>query len=135
MDPAGRRLKIPVWMLFCPSAKAGRWGGLCHGPSREATEDSRLDAVLPECAEIRISQRPHLGKKALLSLASLLRAALQRHNNWRMRRSRLYVLGSSNLARLGYRPMRALRRMNEAGGLSAWNRSWWRGSMYERSLA
>src|SRR5215472_17316722 len=24
---------------------AGRRGGLCHGPSREATEDSRLDAV------------------------------------------------------------------------------------------
>src|SRR5262249_5840134 len=26
--------------------EAGRWGGLCHGPSREATEDSRLDAVV-----------------------------------------------------------------------------------------
>src|SRR5215469_13511276 len=38
MDPAGRRLKIPIWML------------------------------LPECAEITISQRPHLGKQALLSL-------------------------------------------------------------------
>src|SRR5215469_12038284 len=25
--------------------EAGRWGSLCHGPSREATEDSRLDAV------------------------------------------------------------------------------------------
>src|SRR6516225_10150358 len=25
--------------------EARRWGGLCHGPSREATEDSRLDAV------------------------------------------------------------------------------------------
>src|SRR6202795_1732627 len=32
MDPAGRRLKIPIWML------------------------------LPECGEITISQRPHLGK-------------------------------------------------------------------------
>src|SRR5215831_14874983 len=42
MDPAGRRLKIPIWML------------------------------LPECAEITISQRPHLGKQALLSLASLI---------------------------------------------------------------
>jgi hypothetical protein len=41
MDPAGRRLKIPIWML------------------------------LPECAEIKISQQPHLGKNALLSLASL----------------------------------------------------------------
>jgi hypothetical protein len=41
MDPAGSRLKIPVWML------------------------------LPECAEIRISRRPHLGKEALLSLAFL----------------------------------------------------------------
>src|SRR5260370_41423620 len=38
IDPAGRRLKIPIWML------------------------------LPECAEITISQRPHLGKQALLSL-------------------------------------------------------------------
>ena len=46
MDPAGRRLKIPVWML------------------------------LPECAGIRISQRPHLGKEALLSLASLIAAQL-----------------------------------------------------------
>jgi hypothetical protein len=42
MDPGGRRLKIPVWML-----------------SRE-------------CAEIVISERPHLGKEALLSLASLI---------------------------------------------------------------
>ena len=42
MDPAGRRLKIPVWML------------------------------LPECAEIKISERPHLSKEALLSLASLI---------------------------------------------------------------
>ena len=42
MDPAGTRLKIPVWML------------------------------LPECSEIKISQRPHLGKEALLSLASLI---------------------------------------------------------------
>src|SRR5580704_5816326 len=39
MDPAGRRLKIPIWML------------------------------LPECAETTISQRPHLSKQALLSLA------------------------------------------------------------------
>ena len=31
MDPAGRRLKIPVWML------------------------------LAECADIKISQQPHLG--------------------------------------------------------------------------
>ena len=46
MDPAGRRLKIPIWML------------------------------LPECAEIRISPRPHLGKKALLSLASLIASQL-----------------------------------------------------------
>jgi hypothetical protein len=42
MAPSGRRLKIPVWML------------------------------LRECAEIRISERPHLGKEALLSLASLI---------------------------------------------------------------
>src|SRR5215472_4605361 len=46
MDPAGRRLKIPVWML------------------------------LPECAEIRISRRPYLGKEALLSLASLIASQL-----------------------------------------------------------
>ena len=46
MDPAGRRLKIPVWML------------------------------LPECAGIRISQRPHLGREALLSLASLIASQL-----------------------------------------------------------
>ena len=46
MDPAGRRLKIPIWML------------------------------LPECAEITISQRPHLGKQALLSLSSLITAHL-----------------------------------------------------------
>jgi hypothetical protein len=41
-DPCGRRLKIPVWML------------------------------LGECAEIMISRQPHLGKEALLSLASLI---------------------------------------------------------------
>ena len=46
IDPAGRRLKIPIWML------------------------------LPECAEITISQRPHLGKQALLSLASLITSQL-----------------------------------------------------------
>jgi hypothetical protein len=46
MDPAGRRLKIPVWML------------------------------LPECAEVKISQQPHLGKHALLSLASLITSQL-----------------------------------------------------------
>src|SRR5499433_331693 len=46
MDPAGRRLKIPIWML------------------------------LPECAEITISQRPHLGKQALLSLAPLITSQL-----------------------------------------------------------
>src|SRR5215831_796140 len=45
-DPAGRRLKIPIWML------------------------------LPECAEITISQRPHLSKQALLSLASLIASQL-----------------------------------------------------------
>src|SRR5262249_40911579 len=39
MDRSGRRLTIPVWMLS------------------------------PECAEIMISERPHLGKEALLSLA------------------------------------------------------------------
>jgi hypothetical protein len=46
MDPAGRRLKIPVWML------------------------------LPECAGIRISRQPHLGKQALQSLASLIASQL-----------------------------------------------------------
>ena len=46
LDPAGRRLKIPVRML------------------------------LPECAEIKISQQPHLGKSALLCLASLITSQL-----------------------------------------------------------
>jgi len=46
MDPAGRRLKIPIWML------------------------------LPEYGEITISQRPHLSKQALLSLASLIASQL-----------------------------------------------------------
>jgi hypothetical protein len=50
MDPAGRRLKIPIWML------------------------------LPECAEITLSQRPHLGKQALLSLASLISSQLDSKN-------------------------------------------------------
>jgi uncharacterized membrane protein YgcG len=45
IDPTGRRLKIPVWML------------------------------LPECAEIRITDQPRLSKEALLSLTSLLSAA------------------------------------------------------------
>ena len=42
IDPTGRRLKIPVWML------------------------------LPECAEIKITERPRLSKEALLSLTLLL---------------------------------------------------------------
>lgn len=42
IDPTGRRLKIPVWMLSS------------------------------DCAEIKIAERPHLSKEALLSLASLL---------------------------------------------------------------
>jgi hypothetical protein len=46
IDPAGRRLKIPVWML-----------------SRD-------------CTEIKISQTPHLSKGALLSLASLIASQL-----------------------------------------------------------
>jgi hypothetical protein len=41
-DPAGRRLNIPVWML------------------------------LPDCAEPKIIERPHLSKESLLSLTSLL---------------------------------------------------------------
>jgi hypothetical protein len=52
VDPGGRRLKIPVWML------------------------------LRECAEIMISERPHLGKEALLSLASLI--ASQRDSKGRV---------------------------------------------------
>ena len=32
--------------------------------------------LLPECAGIRISRRPHLGKEALLSLASLIASQL-----------------------------------------------------------
>jgi hypothetical protein len=46
VDTTGRRLKIPVWML-----------------SRD-------------CAEIKISQTPHLSKGALLSLASLIASQL-----------------------------------------------------------
>ena len=42
IDPSGRRLKIPVWML-----------------SRE-------------CADMTISERPYLSKEALLSLAALI---------------------------------------------------------------
>ena len=42
IDPTGRRLKIPVWML------------------------------LPECAEIKITERPRLSMEALLSLTLLL---------------------------------------------------------------
>ncbi len=42
IEPTGRRLKIPVWMLA------------------------------PDCAEIKIAERPHLSKEALLSLTSLL---------------------------------------------------------------
>jgi hypothetical protein len=52
MDPGGRRLKIPVWML------------------------------LRESAEIVISERPHLGKEELLSLASLI--ASQRDSEGRV---------------------------------------------------
>ena len=44
IEPTGRRLKIPVWML------------------------------LPECAEIRITERPRLSREALLSLTWLLPA-------------------------------------------------------------
>ena len=60
VDPAGRRLKIPIWML------------------------------LPECAETTISQRPHLSKQALLSLASLITSQLDSkdpvHDNLRQTR-------------------------------------------------
>ena len=42
IDPSGRRLKIPVWMLS--------W----------------------ECAEMTISERPYLSKEALLTLATLI---------------------------------------------------------------
>jgi len=42
IDPVGRRLKVPVWMLS------------------------------PDCAEIKITERPHLSREALLTLASLI---------------------------------------------------------------
>jgi hypothetical protein len=55
MDPIGKRLKIPVWMLS------------------------------PECAPTRITEQPHLSKEALLHLTSLLAtrlpAADQIHDN------------------------------------------------------
>ena len=47
VDPTGRRLKIPVWML------------------------------LPACAEIKISEQPNLSKQALLALTSLLAIPLE----------------------------------------------------------
>jgi hypothetical protein len=60
VDPGGRRLKIPIWML------------------------------LPECAETTISQRAHLSKQALLSLASLITSQLDSkdpvHDNLRQTR-------------------------------------------------
>jgi hypothetical protein len=60
VDPAGRRLKIPTWMM------------------------------LPECAETTISQRPHLSKQVLLSLASLITSQLDSkdpaHDNLRQTR-------------------------------------------------
>ena len=46
VDPAGRRLKIPVWMLS------------------------------PDCAEIKTTDRPHLSEEALLTLTSLVSSAL-----------------------------------------------------------
>ena len=46
IDPTGRRLKIPVWML------------------------------LPDFAEIKITERPHLSKEALLSLSLSLSSLL-----------------------------------------------------------
>jgi len=46
VDPAGKRLKIPVWMLS------------------------------PECAALTITEAPHLSSESLLSLASLLSARL-----------------------------------------------------------
>jgi hypothetical protein len=42
MEPSGRRLKIPLWMLSS------------------------------DCADVEIASKPHLGKDGLLSLASLL---------------------------------------------------------------
>lgn len=55
MDPMGKRLKIPVWMLS------------------------------PGCAAMTITERPHLSKEALLNLTSLLAtrlpAASQIHDN------------------------------------------------------
>jgi len=51
IDPTGRRLKIPVWML------------------------------LPECAEIKITDRPRLSKEALLSLTLLLPTAHNPHDH------------------------------------------------------
>ena len=55
IDAGGRRLKIPIWML-----------------SRD-------------CAEIHITERPHLSKEALLSLASLMSSQLDskdhKHDN------------------------------------------------------
>jgi hypothetical protein len=37
--------KVGCYLADPSQTEAGRWGGLCHGPSREAIEDSRLDAV------------------------------------------------------------------------------------------
>ena len=60
IEPTGRRLKIPVWML------------------------------LPECAEIKITERPRLSREALLSLTSLLTTP---HNPKDHRRDNLLQTG------------------------------------------
>ena len=46
VDPAGKRLKIPLWMLS------------------------------PECADVTITEQPYLSSESLLSLASLLSTRL-----------------------------------------------------------
>jgi hypothetical protein len=47
VDPAGKRLKIPLWMLS------------------------------PECADVTITEEPYLSSESLLSLASLLSTRLR----------------------------------------------------------
>jgi hypothetical protein len=51
LDPTGRRLKIPLWMLA------------------------------PDCGGIEVIQEPHLGKESLLTLASILDPQRHIHGN------------------------------------------------------
>src|SRR6516162_3602507 len=69
---------------------AGRWGGLCHGSSRETTEDSDLDAVAGVCRDHDLDSVAEPMGCAIETSCNAMptRRPLRQYPGWRDRQAR-----------------------------------------------